>query len=75
VALLQQECAKEKKQNLQAEATAGDLAVEVAAGRAEIARLNGEMSKLQDQVNGKTSLSLTVLSKFLAGLLKSLACV
>jgi hypothetical protein len=71
VSLLQQECAKEKKQKFQAEATAGDLALEVAAGQAEIARLNGKMSKLQDQVHGKTSLALTVLSKFLAGLLTS----
>jgi hypothetical protein len=75
VELLQQECAKEKKQKLQAEATAGDLVVEVAGRQAEIAHLNGETSKLQDQVNGKTLLALTILSKFLAGLLMSLACV
>jgi hypothetical protein len=65
VVLLQQECTEEAKRKLQAEATASDLAVEVATGRAEIARLNAKASKLQDQVNGKISLAITVPSKFL----------
>jgi hypothetical protein len=64
VALLQQECAEVAKQKLQAEVTAGDLAVEVATKRAEIARLNTETGKLHDQANRKTSLALTVPSKF-----------
>jgi hypothetical protein len=44
---------------------AAELTVEVATGRAEIARLNTEMGKLRDQVNGKTSLALAILLKFL----------
>jgi hypothetical protein len=63
VALLQQECAVEEKRNLQAEAMVAELAVEVATGRAEIARMNTETGKLHDQVNGKNSLVLAVPSK------------
>jgi hypothetical protein len=59
VALLQQECVIEAERKLQAEAMAAELAVEVAIGRAEIARL-----KLYDQVNGKTLLALAVLLHF-----------
>jgi hypothetical protein len=65
VALLQQELTIEAEWKHQAEAMAAELTVEVATGRAEIARLNTEMGKLRDQVNGKTSLALAILLKFL----------
>jgi hypothetical protein len=68
VALLQQECAEEAKRKLQVEAMAGDLVMEVATGRAEIARLNAEAVKVQDQVNGKSSLAITIPSMFLGKL-------
>jgi hypothetical protein len=68
MALLQQECVEEAKRKLQAEAMAGDLTVEVATGHAKIARLNAETSKLQDQVNSKTWLAITIPSKFLSSL-------
>jgi hypothetical protein len=42
VVFLQQECAEEAKQKLQAKATTGNLTMEVATGRAEIARMNIE---------------------------------
>jgi hypothetical protein len=40
----------------------------VATRHAEIARLNAEAGKLQDQVNGKSLLGITVPSKFLGRL-------
>jgi hypothetical protein len=68
VALLQQECAIEVGRKLQAEAMADEHAMEVATGRAEIARLNTKMGKLRDQVNGKTSLALVIPLKFVGRL-------
>jgi hypothetical protein len=55
VALLQQECAVEAEQKLQADEMASELAVVVATGRAEITRLTTETGELHDQVNGVTS--------------------
>jgi hypothetical protein len=43
---------------------AAELAVEIATGQAEVARLTTETGKLHEQVNGKTFLALAVLSKF-----------
>jgi hypothetical protein len=62
--MLQHSFSKSAPSKQQAEAMVAELAVEVATGRAEIARLNTKMGKLRDQVNGKTSLALAVPPKF-----------